>query len=331
MRIRRKVDEVQYIRFLAVPAAHKRVQPRDMEPAGRKVSVHLGHVNQGRSEEYVDPGVTPALHSSFAPPTETRKPTDFTTWTQQEIIEFLDRRGEDHGDCMDFYAFVARAHTCEENTGPATKPSMEGGNASGEPDEEDALEAFMADLESVENEISVKRSRVVDDCDEPDAMAEYIQAHAAKKTRETSNESALEGNTIQDSSELTPEEQAALREIQPLDPVDHASITYPPFKKNFYDESPDVFALDDKEVDDIRRDRQIHVSGVDVPKPVTTFEQCGFAAKLMAAIKQAGFQKPTDIQAQVLPVRSSSIQSFHVRLRGARQPCGCIITSCRLG
>lgn len=299
-----------------------------MERGGHKVSVHLGDVSQGCSNrEYVDPGVTPALYSSFAAPTEPRKPTDFTTWTQQEIIEFLERRGEDHDDCIDFYAFVARAKTCEENTGPATKPGMEGGNASGEPDEEDALEAFMADLEGVENENSTKRSRIVDDCDEPDAMAEYIEAHATKKTRETpSNNSPVEEKLIQDASDLTQEEQAALREIQPLDAVDHSSITYPPFKKNFYDESPDVFVLDDAEVDEIRRAQQIHVSGMDVPKPVTTFEQCGFAAKLMAAIKQAGFQTPTEIQAQVLPVRSSFTQSMHVRLRGATEPCRCIIT-----
>lgn len=282
-----------------------------MERPGQKVSVHLGSASKGLTKEYVVPDVTPALHTSFVAAGNTQQATDFTSWTQAEIIEFLDRRGEDHDDCMDFYALVARALECEHNTGPATKPGTEGARAGGEQDEKDALEAFMADLEGVENEPASKRARTADHCDEPDAMTEYIEAHAAKQNQDKPIiQSPVAATTAQDPSELTREEQAALREIQPLDEVDHASIAYPAFKKDFYDESPDVFVLEDAEVDAIRRERQIHVSGADVPKPVTTFEQCGFTAKLMAAITQAGFKTPTEVQAQVLPVRDSST---HIR------------------
>lgn len=277
-----------------------------MARPSNKITVQLASNLQGRTTDYADPGVTPALHSSFIAAAETRKATDFTTWTQKEIINFLDRRGEDHDDCIDFYALVARAQTCEQNTGPATKPTPGDGDAAGEDNEEDALEAFMADLEGVENVDSRKKARVAEDCDEPDVMAEYIEAHAAKQSQAKAEPERPTGpSTANQEPDLTEEEQHALREIQPLDAVDHSSITYTSFKKSFYDESPDVFVLEDAEVAEIRRARQIHVSGVDVPKPVTSFEQCGFPAKLMAAIKQAGFQNPTEIQAQVLPVRSS--------------------------
>jgi hypothetical protein len=43
--------------------------------------------------------------------------TDFTTWSEKEIVAFLDRRGEDHDDCIDAFALVERAKECEHNTG----------------------------------------------------------------------------------------------------------------------------------------------------------------------------------------------------------------------
>lgn len=292
-----------------------------MESRHNKISVHLGSAIQDRTAYYSDPGVTPALHSSIAVAAEAQKSTDFTTWTQKEVIDFLDRRGEDHDDCFDFYALVARAQTCEQNTGPATKVVTDAGDAGGQGDEEDALEAFMADLEEVtDDQRSTKKARTGDDdCDEPDAMADYIEAHAAKQNQaQAKHETRTE--PVVAHSDLTEEEHMALREIQPLDAVDHSSIAYSGFKKAFYDESPDVFVLDDSEVEEIRKARQIHVSGVDVPKPVTSFEQCGFPARLMAAIKQAGYQKPTEIQAQVLPVRLLILLPILAAMHDDHQP-----------
>jgi ATP-dependent RNA helicase DDX42 len=49
----------------------------------------------------------------------------------------------------------------------------------------------------------------------------------------------------------------------------------------------------------------IRVSGFDPPKPVATFEQCGFDAALMAVIKKAGYAAPTPVQAQALPAALS--------------------------
>jgi superfamily II DNA/RNA helicase len=37
-------------------------------------------------------------------------------------------------------------------------------------------------------------------------------------------------------------------------------------------------------------------TGADVPRPVKSFEQLGFDAQLMAAIKKAGYTDPTPIQ-----------------------------------
>ena len=43
-------------------------------------------------------------------------------------------------------------------------------------------------------------------------------------------------------------DKASKRSIEALAPVDHASAAYEPFAKDFYDESPEIFAMDDAEV-----------------------------------------------------------------------------------
>jgi len=44
----------------------------------------------------------------------------------------------------------------------------------------------------------------------------------------------------------------------------------------------------------------IQVSGIDPPKPVTSFAHFGFDENLMKAVRKAGYEKPTPIQAQVI-------------------------------
>ncbi len=51
----------------------------------------------------------------------------------------------------------------------------------------------------------------------------------------------------------------------------------------------------------MRRQLGIRVSGFDAPRPVKTFQQCGFDGALMAAVRKAGYEAPTPIQAQGLP------------------------------
>ena len=59
------------------------------------------------------------------------------------------------------------------------------------------------------------------------------------------------------------------------------------------------------QVAELRRQLGVRVSGFDVPRLVQSFEQCGLDAQLMAAIKRAGYEKPTAIQAQALPAALS--------------------------
>lgn len=55
------------------------------------------------------------------------------------------------------------------------------------------------------------------------------------------------------------------------------------------------------QVRELRRELDIHVSGFDAPRPIKTFGQAGFDHLLLGAIKKAGYDAPTAIQAQALP------------------------------
>ncbi len=59
------------------------------------------------------------------------------------------------------------------------------------------------------------------------------------------------------------------------------------------------------QVNAMRRHLELRISGFDAPRPIKLFEHCGFPAPLMAAVAKAGYEKPTAIQAQVLPAALS--------------------------
>lgn len=60
--------------------------------------------------------------------------------------------------------------------------------------------------------------------------------------------------------------------------------------------------MDEQEVADYRKSLAIRVSGFDVPRPVKTFQDCGFSVELMKAISKQAYEKPTTIQCQALPI-----------------------------
>jgi ATP-dependent RNA helicase DDX5/DBP2 len=81
--------------------------------------------------------------------------------------------------------------------------------------------------------------------------------------------------------------------------------TLPKFEKDFYKEDPAVAARTEDEVRQFRTDNQITITGHDVPKPVTTFDEAGFPAYVMSEVKAQGFAKPTPIQSQGWPMALS--------------------------
>ena len=90
-----------------------------------------------------------------------------------------------------------------------------------------------------------------------------------------------------------------------LSGIDHASIEYAPFEKVFYDEDPEIFAMSEMEVLTARRKLDVRVSGVDIPRPICTFDQVGLPAEVARDVAKHGYTAPTPIQCQAIPVALS--------------------------
>ncbi|XP_077217791.1 P-loop containing nucleoside triphosphate hydrolases superfamily protein isoform X2 [Tasmannia lanceolata] len=92
------------------------------------------------------------------------------------------------------------------------------------------------------------------------------------------------------------------RKIEPIPALDHSSIEYEPFNKDFYEEKASISGMSEQDVADYRKSLAIRVSGFDVTRPLKLFEDCGFVPALMNAITKQGYEKPTPIQCQSLPI-----------------------------
>ncbi|CAL9146814.1 DEAD-box ATP-dependent RNA helicase 24 [Musa acuminata AAA Group] len=107
------------------------------------------------------------------------------------------------------------------------------------------------------------------------------------------------------------------RKIEPIPALDHSNIDYEPFNKDFYEEKPSISGMSDQDVTEYRKSLAIRVSGFDVPKPIKLFEDCGFPTALMGAITKQGYEKPTTIQCQALPIVLSGIDIIGIAKTGS--------------
>jgi hypothetical protein len=86
-----------------------------------------------------------------------------------------------------------------------------------------------------------------------------------------------------------------------LQPVDHSSITYIPFRKNLYIVPRLLSRLSEDQVREKREDLQIKVRGRGCPVPVDSWEQCGLSERVLQIIKKLNFETPFPIQKQCIP------------------------------
>jgi ATP-dependent RNA helicase DDX42 len=90
-----------------------------------------------------------------------------------------------------------------------------------------------------------------------------------------------------------------------LPPVDHAAMDYPEFNKDFLKLHPEIKALDEARIAELRRVLDVRVSGSEVPSPALSFGHFGFDEVIMKEIRKSGFEKPTPIQCQAIPIALS--------------------------
>ena len=155
-------------------------------------------------------------------------------------------------------------------------------------DETDALDAFMTELGD-----PAKISR---------------QANGVKmKKRSSQQPEAMFGDDDVDLNTVAADPDdilamASKRKKKDLPTVNHAKVTYRPFRKGFYQEPLDLSEMTEEEVADLRLELDgIKIRGVDAPKPVLKWSQCGLGVQSLEVIQKLGYNRPTSIQSQAIP------------------------------
>ncbi|KAJ4850340.1 DEAD-box ATP-dependent RNA helicase 24 [Turnera subulata] len=193
--------------------------------------------------------------------------------------------------------------------------------AAGNDDEVDPLDAFM---EGIHEEMRAapppqpkeKAERYKDDDEEDDPVESFLRAKKdlgltlaadALRAGYDSDEEvyaaakAVDAGMVEYDSDDNPM-VLDKKKIEPIPALDHSSIDYEPFNKDFYEEPESISGMSEQDVAEYRKSLAIRVSGFDVPRPIKAFDDCGFSPQLMSAIAKQAYEKPTPIQCQALPI-----------------------------
>jgi len=144
-----------------------------------------------------------------------------------------------------------------------------------------------------------------------------------------------------DATNLNAEEIMALAvkkvKKKELATVDHAKLSYEPFRKEFYAPPPDVAQMTDEQADLLRLELDgIKIRGVECPRPVAKWSHFGLPASWcvnfsrpylrpaqntiphsLDVIKKHGWTAPTPIQAQAIPAIMSGRDVIGVAKTGS--------------
>lgn len=134
------------------------------------------------------------------------------------------------------------------------------------------------------------------------------------------NEAGATGNADEDEDDeaWVKKQTARLSKTERLGTVNHDEIDYDPIKKDFYIESREIAAMTKAETRELRAQLDgIKCRGKSVPRPIKTWAQAGLSGRIHELIRRCGFEKPTPIQAQALPVIMSGRDCIGVAKTGS--------------
>lgn len=111
---------------------------------------------------------------------------------------------------------------------------------------------------------------------------------------------------------------ASKRKKKDLPTVNHGKMAYQPFRKSFYSEPSELSEMTEEEVADLRLELDgIKIRGVDAPKPVQKWSQCGLGVQSLDVIHKLGYDRPTSIQSQAIPAIMSGRDVIGVAKTGS--------------
>ncbi|EER94974.1 hypothetical protein BDA96_01G420100 [Sorghum bicolor] len=196
----------------------------------------------------------------------------------------VEGKAEDDEEIDPLDAFMAEIQ--EEIRAPPPPPKPEAlRRADSDDDEDDPVESFLRAKKDAGLTLAADAMRAGYDSDE--------EVYAAAK--------AVDAGMMEYDSDDNPI-VVDKKKIEPIPALDHSTIEYDAFTKDFYEEKPSISGMSDQEVADYMKSLAIRVSGFDVPRPIKNFQDCGFPVPLMNAIAKQAYEKPTTIQCQALPI-----------------------------
>lgn len=181
-------------------------------------------------------------------------------------------------------AFMEGIHE-EVRSAPPPKPKEKAERYKDDEEEDDPVESFLRAKKDLGLTLAADALRAGYDSDE--------EVYAAAK--------AVDAGMLEYDSDDNPV-VVDKKKIEPIPALDHSSIDYEQFSKDFYEEPESISGMSEQDVVEYRKALAIRVSGFDVPRPIKAFEDCGFSSQLMNAISKQGYEKPTPIQCQALPI-----------------------------
>ncbi|RDA84425.1 hypothetical protein CP532_2146 [Ophiocordyceps camponoti-leonardi (nom. inval.)] len=174
--------------------------------------------------------------------------------------------------------------------GPSTLPAKPESMQVDE-EEDDTLDAFMAELQRSELKNSAKLAKKPRKQHEPVAyFSDDDNVYDAEAGGNADSILAI----------------ANKRKKKDIPSVDYSKLDLDPVRKNFWVEPIELSAMSDAEVAELRAELDgIKVKGKDVPKPVQKWAQCGLTQQTLEIISGLGYEKPTTIQMQAIPALMS--------------------------
>eukprot|EP00741_Cyanophora_paradoxa_P015628 tig00020903_g15085.t1 len=201
-------------------------------------------------------------------------------------------------------------------------------------EEDDPLEAFMAEIKSMSKKEDaekkkqaevLKKQKSLDEVHDPfEHLPASKDTSAAADADVDSDEEVYKAAKEADAND-DDDDETKRGQIAPLEKVDHSTIQYEEFEKCFYEECEEIAKMTEAEVHEVRRSLDVRVSGTEVPRPISKFDQCGFDKILMAAISKQGYEKPTSIQAQAIPALLSGRDVLGVAKTGSGKTAAFIL------
>ena len=99
------------------------------------------------------------------------------------------------------------------------------------------------------------------------------------------------------------------------------------FTRNIFTPGPKYESKSEEEIKNFLETNKISIveSTSDVPKPVFSFEECGFSPQVLQKIGQLGFTKPMPIQAQGWPIAMTGLDMIGIGETGSGKTLGFLL------